>query len=160
MSIPSLKKVNLSQNITELRSQLDLISFDDVPLALNIAHLRDQKMAIHQIEKYIKDKRINVLPYPISVITTEKFISNKLLIMNNPKFFPKFFIQKLKPLNLKENALLKKINLLQEKIKNTDIISSKRIFESYAKTNRKINILRKQEEFINGILSKEETTDE
>jgi hypothetical protein len=152
MSIPSLKKVNLSQDITELTGQLDQISFDDVPLAINISHLKEQIQAIKIIETYIKDNRIKLTPYPISIITTEDYKSSELLILNDTKEFPRFFSQKIKPLNLKENALLKKIYLLQEKIKGTDIKASKDVFQNYAATSKKINMLNRQSTFIDIIL--------
>lgn len=152
MSIPSLKKVNLSQDLTELTTQLDQISFDDVPLAINISHLKEQTQAIKIIEDYIKNNRISLTPYPISIITSENYKSSDLLILTDTKNFPRFFSQKIKPLNLKENALLKKIYLLQEKIKNTDIKSSKDIFKKYATTNRKIDMLNRQSTFIDTIL--------
>lgn len=152
MSIPSLKKVNLSQDLTELTSQLDQISFDDVPLAINISHLKDQLKAIGIIEQYIKDNRIRLNPYPVSIITTEEYKSDELLILTDTKYFPRFYSQKLKPLNLKENALLKKISLLQEKIKSIDMPSSKAVFKKYAKTSRKINLLQRQSAFIDTIL--------
>lgn len=157
MSIPSLKKVNISQDrIDDLKSQLDQISFDGAPVAISISHIKDQYSVTTQIEDYIIKKKIELIPYPICLITSENIQSNLLIIIKETNEAPKFFLQKIKSLNLKENAILKKIALLQEKIRNTNIAQSKSTFKKYSFSTRKINNLQIQSNFINDILMSKE----
>lgn len=154
MSIPSLKKVNIAENnLSDLSGQLDLINFDNAPVAISISHIKDQYSVVQKIEEYIVENNLKLLPYPVCLITNENIRSNSLIIIKETKEAPRFFLQKIKSLNLKENAILKKISLLQTKIRSTNISQSKETFKNYSQATRRINKLQRQSSFINEILT-------
>lgn len=154
MSIPSLKKVNISEErINDLKGQLDQISFDGAPVAISISHIKDQYSLTRQIEEYLVEKNRKMIPYPICLITSVNIQSSSLIVIKETKEAPRFFLQKIKSLNLKENAILKKIALLQTKIKSTNITLSQNTFKEYSKATKKIHDLERQSNFINDILT-------
>jgi hypothetical protein len=161
MSIPSLKKVNIAKSKkTELYAQLDLVSFTGAPVAINIAHLEGQVDILKNIESYIEENEVRLIPYPVCVLCSEDIQSSSLLIIKNLRNSPNFFNQKIKTLNLKENALLKRINLLQSKLKNNNTPQSQRILRDFSSVTQEIDLLDRQSRFIKKIIKDEGHTNE
>lgn len=153
MNIPSLKKVNIAKGSKiDLFDQLALVNFSSAPVAINISHLEDQERYLEFIEEYINENEIRLIPYPICVLVKDDLYSEKLLIIKKLKGAPNFYNQKIKPLNLKENALLKRISLLQNKIKNNNIAESQNVFKNYARYTKEVDLLDRQGKFINKII--------
>ena len=106
------------------------------------------------IESYIEEHDVRMIPYPICVLSSEDIQSTSLLVIKNLKNSPNFFNQKIKTLNLKENALLKRINLLQSKLKNNNIAQSQRTLKDFSYVTQEIDLLDRQSRFIRKIIKK------
>jgi hypothetical protein len=119
MPVPSYKQVNIKSSLkAEVYNQLNTHQFGQVPYVLNIDHLEDQMMALASIEDYFSDKEIPQYPYPIYVISTLENFGGQLKIFRSFQECPQFFRQKVKQLNVKENKILQRIYLKQNKLKN------------------------------------------
>ncbi|MCT4641961.1 MAG: hypothetical protein N4A33_06640 [Bacteriovoracaceae bacterium] len=154
MALPSLKKINLSKTTEpELYAQLSTIKFSLSPIILGVTAIEDQKAAVQTIDKFIKEKKIRTIPYPICIqVSQEDIHSQSCLVIKDAKEAPQFFSQKVKPLNLKENQLLSKVNLLQSKIFSSNSDEIEPILKEYTKNHKTIFSLEKQEAFFKEVL--------
>ena len=116
MAIPSFKQVNINFPTKEkIFEQLSLHQFGQLPYIFTISHLEDEVQALSFIEEYLQENDISNYPYPIYIISTLKLYKGPFTLFEKIEELPRFFKQKIKQLNTKENKILQKIYLKQQK---------------------------------------------
>lgn len=155
MPIPSYKQVHIKSDKRELIfEQLILHLFGQVPYIFSISHLGDQIEALKSIEDFIEENELSNYPYPNYIISSIKNYSGSLNIFKSLEECPSFFKQKIKQLNIKENKILQKIYLKQNKIKNMRDIEYRPYLEEYGHAHKKMSDLYNEEFFLKNILTK------
>jgi hypothetical protein len=155
MAIPSYKQVNINfEDKNSVFNQLSLHQFTQLPYLINISHLNEQYSALKNIEQYFMENDINNYPYPIYIISTVKNYFGPFHIFDSVESCPKFFKQKIKQLNTKENKILQKIYLKQKNLKNMNTLNHKEVFELYSESHKKIFYLEKEKTFLDNLTDK------
>jgi hypothetical protein len=157
MTIPTFKKITInSQQKRMIYAQLDQHEFGAFPYIFNFHELvQSQIEAIKNIEDYLVDHSISLFPYPIYIIADVNNYHGHLNVVSDPKFIPKFYEQKERPLNSKEEQLYSKVLLKQKNLSNLQEIDFFPVITEYARTHKSISLLSSELEFlksINGIL--------
>lgn len=150
MAIPSYKKVHIiSENKSDIFKQLESFQYGRIPYIFIIEHLGSmQGQVIKYLEDFIQTYNINIKTYPIHVITSEALHSNSLNLFSHISQCPRFFNQKIKQLNVKENSLLKKLLLKQSNLQNIQESECLPILQEYAKAHRALFNLEKEKDFL------------
>lgn len=155
MPIPSYKQIHIKNEVREvIFEQLKLHHFGQVPFVLSITHLKNQIEALINIEDFIEEKEISNYPYPIYIISDINNYTGPLNLFKTFEECPRFFKQKIKQLNLKENKILQKIYLKQKNIQNMRTVDYQPHLEEYGNSHKKINNLYKEKVFLGNLLIK------
>lgn len=143
--------------IEELASILDLEMNTKKPVVLNLSQMKLelQAEAIGLIENYFTVNNVSFLfPYPVYLITEHESSITKMPAVKSTNDLPRFFIQKDSRINLKETHLLKKNNLLQQEVRNSDMIEVKEFIDRYGRIHNAIHTKEEERLFYNSILKK------
>ncbi len=155
MAIPSYKQVNINfEDKTSVYGQLNLHQFGQLPYLLNISHLAEQLIALKNIECYFQENEIKNYPYPIYIISNIKNYFGPFHIFESVESCPRFFRQKIKQLNTKENKILQKIYLKQKNLKNMNGINFTNTFQYYSDSHKSLYNLEKEKEFLDKLTFK------
>lgn len=155
MPIPSYKQVHIKSEKKEMIfDQLSIHQFGQVPYILSIDHLTAQDLAIVAIEEYFELNKVSNYPYPIYIVSTVKNYLGPLQIKNAIEDCPKFYKQKIKQLNNKENKILQKIYLKQKNLQNIRLEDYLPFLNEYAKSHKRLNELYKEQVFYEELIEK------
>lgn len=161
MAIPSYKKIHLkSETITEVKNQLSVLNFSQSPHIIIIEHLENQKLAIENLEFFLKGTRINFDVYPLYILTNLSDTPSKLNLIKELNQAPKFYYQKVKLLNVKENKLLTKIELKQRNLNALRYSDYKMHLKSYAEDHKKLAVLCNEGHFLDDLWNQLESKNE
>jgi hypothetical protein len=153
MAIPTFKKVTInSQQKRMIYAQLDQHEFGSFPYIFSIHHLvKMQSETLQNIEDYILDHHISIFPYPIYVIGNVQNYNGSLNVVSDIKYIPKFYDQKEKQLNSKEEQLFSKVILKQKNLSNLQDIDFLPILSEYARTHKSISLLNSELDYLSAI---------
>ena len=155
MAIPSYKQVNINfEDKNSVFNQLSLHQFGQLPFLITISHLNEQYSALKNIEQYFVENEINNYPYPIYIVSTIKNYFGPFHIFESVEACPKFYKQKIKQLNTKENKILQKIYLKQKNLRNMNSLNHKNVFEFYSESHKTIFNLEKEKSFLDKLTAK------
>ena len=155
MAIPSYKQININfEDKNSVFNQLSLHQFGQLPFLITISHLNEQYSALKNIEQYFVENEINNYPYPIYIVSTIKNYFGPFHIFESVEACPKFYKQKIKQLNTKENKILQKIYLKQKNLKNMNSLNHKNVFEFYSESHKTIFNLEKEKSFLDKLTAK------
>ena len=155
MAIPSYKQVNINfEDKNSVFNQLSMHQFGQLPFLITISHLNEQYSALKNIEQYFVENEINNYPYPIYIVSTIKNYFGPFHIFESVEVCPKFYKQKIKQLNTKENKILQKIYLKQKNLKNMNSLNHKNVFEFYSESHKTIFNLEKEKSFLDKLTAK------
>ena len=155
MSIPSYKQININNSTQEsIISQLEPHNFNNIPYVLNISHLSDQFEAISIIEEFFEKHNISNYPYPIYIISNLKNYHGPFSIFESLSECPKFFKQKIKQLNARENKIMQKIYLKQKNLLNMQGHNYENHLKDYSLTHKEIHHLHKEDLFLSKLQNK------
>jgi len=155
MAIPSYKQVNINfEDKNSVFNQLSMHYFGQLPFLITISHLNEQYSALKNIEQYFVENEINNYPYPIYIVSTIKNYFGPFHIFESVEACPKFYKQKIKQLNTKENKILQKIYLKQNNLKNMKSLNHKSVFEFYSESHKTIFNLEKEKSFLDKLTAK------
>lgn len=155
MAIPSYKQVNINfSDEKNIDKQLSMHQFGQLPYIFNISHLKDQITALRNIENHMQMKQISNYPYPIYIISDIKNHHGLFSLFEKIEHIPKFFKQKIKQLNTKENKILQKIYLKQHNLENMNGVNFKESIDEFAISHQAIFKTVKEKEFYDKIIKK------
>lgn len=153
MQVPSYKHILFKSHLKEeIFDQLSKLSFGTAPFILDISHLQDEDSAIVNIESYVKQNFVPLFPYPICIISNVTNFIGKIEIFSHINQCPNFFIQKQKGLSIKEQQVLKKLELKQKKFLAIEDDSYKESIKQYANEHKKIFDLTLEGDFLEALL--------
>jgi hypothetical protein len=144
-------------HIEELVGILDIEMNAKQPVVLNLVQLplQHQAEAIGLIENYFLINNASfIFPYPVYLITDHESSMTKMPTVKTTNELPRFFMQKDARINIKETHLLKKNNLLQQEIRNSETIEIKEFIDSYGRIHNAIHTKEEERLFYNSILKK------
>lgn len=124
------------------------------PLAIDLRKLGPEEgPALESIEEYLLQGKGRDFPYPLYIIVsdieTESFIS----LVDSPERLPRFFKQKSRPLNIKENNMLAKVSLKQKKLESINIEEFKPVVQTYAANHKMIYKKQVYLDYLNEVLT-------
>lgn len=155
MPIPSYKQIHMkAESRNSTFDQLSAQQFGQVPFVLSIDHLANQIESLKNIEDYLIEKNLTNYPYPVYIISSVDNYLGKLQLFKNISECPRFYKQKIKQLNIKENKILQKIYLKQKNLQNIQGIDIVPHFSDYAKTHKKLHNLKREESFYDLLIGK------
>jgi hypothetical protein len=155
MAIPSYKQININNSTEDsIITQLEPHSFDQLPYVIDISHLSDQFEAISIIEDFFSDHQITNYPYPIYIISTLKNYHGPFSIFESLSACPKFYKQKLKQLNARENKIMQKVQLKQKNLLNMQGHNFEEDLIDYSLAHKLIHHLHKESLFLNRLQEK------
>ena len=143
MLVPTFKTISI--NSAEKRmidAQLDQYEFGTYPYILTINEIIEGQLeCLTNIEEYIEEKEITLIPYPIYIIGDIKNYKGKLEVFSSKKEIPRFYNQKERVLNSKEEQIFNKVQLKQRNLNSIQSIDFTPTLKEYARTHKKINEL-------------------
>lgn len=155
MAIPSFKQVNINFASREkIYNQLSLHQFGQLPYILTISHLEEEVQALKYIEDYLEEHDISNYPYPIYIISKIKLYKGPFSLFEKIEDLPKFYKQKIKQLNTKENKILQKIYLKQQNLMNMNGVDFTYVLKQYADSHKMIYNNIKESDFLDRISTK------
>jgi hypothetical protein len=155
MPIPSYKQIHIKSEAREMiYDQLNFHQFGQVPYILSISHLENEIEALKNIEDYCEEHRLSNYPYPLYVVSTLQNYRGALEIFESIEQCPKFYKQKIKQLNVKENKILQKIYLKQKNLMNMRNLEYRPYLEEYGRSHKKLHTLYQEEVYLNKLAQK------
>lgn len=149
MSIPSYKQIHIIKEDREtIFEQLSEHQFGNLPYVLIITQLKDQLMAINNINDYIYENDTPKLPYPIYIVSNEINAISDIAIFKTFNECPRFFNQKIKAPNIKEQAILHKLHLKQKNLSNLKPHEFNIAIDMYAKGHKELSKIAKEGDFL------------
>lgn len=158
MPIPSYKQLHIKKsNRLDIFDQLNFHQFGQVPYVFSIDHLENEIEALANIEDYFYEYKLSHYPYPTYIVSNIQNYQGPLLLVQTIEQCPRFYKQKVKQLNVKENKILQKIYLKQKNMNNLKDFDYQPAIEEYAKGHKKLSHLNHAKKFydqLNNILEK------
>lgn len=162
MPIPSYKQIHIKSEAREvIYDQLNFHQFGQVPYILSISHLENEIEALKNIEDYLAEKKLSNYPYPIYIVSSIQNYRGEMEIFPRIEECPKFYKQKIKQLNVKENKILQKIYLKQKNLQNMRNLEYAPYLKEYGKSHKKLHLLYQEDSYLTQLIDKlEEYYDE
>lgn len=157
MGIPSYKQVHIRYtNKLEIYNQLKAFQFGKNPYIFIITHLEKQQEAIQSLENYFIEYDIESTPYPIFILANQNVNSSIIEVVQSMDQVPQFFHQKVKTPNIKEQAVLAKLDLKKENLSKLRSEDYNPILRNYSSFHKEIYELTREANFYETILKKME----
>lgn len=110
-----------------------------LPVIFDITKLAaKERQALEFIEEFVRLKKAATFPYPLYVISTIKNHQGVIELFESINHVPQFFRKKNRPLNMKENSLLSKVNLKQSKLANVNPEDFDNVSKNYSSGHKVI----------------------
>ncbi len=153
MALPSFKNVHIASEKKEtIFSQLKKINWDESPIVLNVLHLLEfQLEALENIDLFFEANPNNKLPYQVYAFGKCPLYTGPLYLAREVKELPRFYNQKTRPLNAKENGVMNKVLLKRTNLVNLRSSEYIPVLNQYAHAHKKISLLNKELDFINEV---------
>lgn len=124
------------------------------PLAIDLRKLGDNELgALESIEEFLLQGKGRDFPYPLYVIVSDPRIESFVHLVDAPERLPRFFKQKNRPLNIKENNMLAKVNLKQKSLESINIEDFRPVAKAYAEKHKIIHKKQLYLDYLNEVLS-------
>lgn len=138
MAPPIIKQIELlsdkKENIFQFLSEHN---FNERPTVISLLKFKDtQEQLISILEEFFEEKSFI---YPAYILTTMIEYPTTLNMVESLNQVPKFYRQKSKQLNIKENLVFNKIKLKQEQLKSINQEEIGPILREYSKEHKIIN---------------------
>lgn len=135
-------------------AQLSQLEMTDGPYVLIITHLLENQIeALSSIDEYLQENDLSLFPYPLYIIGYAPEYRGKLNLIFDKKFLPKFFNIKTRPLNIKENIVMNKINLIKENLKSIQHNEYQPIINEFSRTHKIIAEIHSENHFYQKIIA-------
>ena len=155
MKIPSYKVVRiLSENKLDVEAQLKAVEYGQAPYAFDLDLLEKPQPAIDCIENYLETEEIAMTPYPIIVISKRALICEILDVYPSIAQAPRFFNQKTKAPNIREQAILSRLELKRKSFESLRTLAYEPILKKYSISHKIISELAREAFFYEQLLIK------
>lgn len=155
MPIPSYKQIHIkSEERSKIFDQLNFHQFGQVPYIFSISHLGNELVALKNIEDFLEENQLSNYPYPIYIVSSIQNYRGSLELFSTIEECPKFYKQKIKQLNVKENKILQKIYLKQKNLQNIRAVEFTPYLNEYGRAHKKLFNLHKEEVFLSKLANK------
>jgi hypothetical protein len=155
MAIPSYKQISINNSTEDsIISDLEPHSFDQLPYVINISHLSDQFEAVAIIEDFLIERKVTNYPYPVYIISNLKNYHGPFSIFESLNDCPRFYKQKIKQLNVRENKIMQKIYLKQKNLLNMQGHNYEEDLKDYSISHREISNLHQESIFLDKLQEK------
>lgn len=123
------------------------------PIALDISQLGElEQRALEYIEEFIRLKQASAFPYPLFIISRSKQHAGILEVVESLEQLPQYYRKKNRPLNMKENSLMAKVELKQGKLSNINLDEFKPVAKTYARKHKTLYKKQTYLEYLESIL--------
>ena len=131
MAPPIIKQIELLSNMkTNVHHFLNEQDFNERPTVISLMKFPDeQEPLLEMIEEYFENK---FFIYPVYILSSMPEFPTQLNVIDNLNQVPKFYKQKSKQLNIKENLIYNKIKLKQEQLKSINQSETTPTIKNYA----------------------------
>jgi hypothetical protein len=155
MPIPNYKKIQLkSSKMDTIEEQLALHQFQVLPHVIDIRSIKNQQLALENLEEYFKARRIYHYPYPQYILSHIKNFETQLVILSDEKELPRHFDKRVKAPNVKEAEILNLCSLKQKRLSNISFDDIKMTIDDYRKSQKKLKLLCFEGQFLERVLKK------
>ncbi len=149
MALPSYKNINIvSEKKAQIYAVLKKIDWTEAPIVLNILHMGNEQLSILEtIDEYFEEYPKNLLPYPVYALADCKYYTGPIYTAKEVRELPKFYNQKSRPLNAKENTIMSKVTLKKANLSNLRSAEYWPILKHYSDVHRNISSLQKEKSY-------------
>lgn len=131
MAPPIVKQIELlSETLANIIQFLDEQSFNERPHVISLQKFPEKQIELVQVlDDYFIDKSFI---YPVYILSQVTDYPTRLTLIQELSEVPRYYKQKSKQLNIKENLVFSKIKLKQNQLTNINMLEIKPILDQYA----------------------------